>query len=168
MGKTNKMKSVLIIAIVWMLSSAALEAAQPEFDDLVRAISDEFHTRPMHIPFFGLVNLATFVARPGGVKHINLALFENLPANDRSIRRLSDALRSANRNWRPFVQVHGKGETVEVYMAQEGNDCKLLVATIETGEATVVELKLNPKAVQVWLREPEKSALHHHDRGEAY
>ena len=44
-------------------------------------------------------------------------------------------------------------------MAQERGDCKLLVVSIETGEVTVVELKLNPEALQVWLREPDAAAV---------
>jgi len=97
MGKTSKMKAALIVTAVWMCSCAVLEGADRGFDDIVRAISTQFHTRPPHLPFFGLVNFATFVA-------------------------------------------HG--------------DCRLLVLTVEAGEVTVVELKLNPKAIEAWLREP--------------
>jgi hypothetical protein len=43
-------------------------------------------------------------------------------------------------------------------MTQDRNDCKLLVAAIENSEVTIVELKLNPEALQVWLREPKAAA----------
>ena len=39
-------------------------------------------------------------------------------------------------------------------MAEERGDCRLLVLTVEAGEVTVVELKLNPEATEAWLREP--------------
>jgi hypothetical protein len=152
------MKAALIVVAAGMFSCAVMQGAERTFDDIVQAISDEFHTRPLHIPFLGLLNFAAFTTHPAGAKHIDLAVFENLPGKEGSIRRLSEAIRSAKRGWHPFVEVHGHAESVLVYIAEDGNDCKLLVASMEPGEVTVVELKLNPEALQVWLREPEKSA----------
>jgi hypothetical protein len=158
MGRTNRMKAVLMVAATWMLSCAVMQAAEREFTDVVRAISDQFHARPAHIPLFGLVNFATFVAHPAGVKHIDFALFENLDLSDYAARDIAETIRRANPDWLPFVRVQEHGETVFVYMAQDRSDCKLLVVTVETGEATVVEVTLNSEAVQAWLRQPEASA----------
>ena len=147
------MKAALIVTAVWMLSCAVVQGAERGFDDIVRAISDQLHTRPLHIPFFGLVNFATFVAHPAGVKHLDLAVFENLDLDDHGSRDLAEAIRVADGGWRavrPGAIV--AAETVLVYMAQERSDCKLLVVTLETGEGTVVEVKLNPEGMQVWLR----------------
>ena len=141
-----------------MLSCAALQGAQRGFDEIVRAISDQFHTRPLHIPFFGLVNAATFVARPAGVKHLDLALFENLNVGDEGERDIAKAILMTDGGWRPFVKVHGHAETILVFMAQDRGDCQLLVVAIESGEATVVELKLNPEGLQEWLRDPDTAA----------
>jgi hypothetical protein len=167
------MKAALTVAVGIMFSCAVLEGAEREFNDLVRAISDQFHTSPLHIPFLGLVNLATFVAHPAGVKHVDIAVFENLDVNEDAARDVAKAISKAgDHGWRPFVQVrswkHGHDETVMVYMGDTGADCKLLVLTVEPGEATVVEVKLNPEALQVWLNHPEDAALHRHDRREAF
>jgi hypothetical protein len=167
------MKAALMVAAGWMLSCAVLQGAEREFDDIVRAISDQFHTRPLHIPFLGLLNLATFVAHPAGVKHLDIAVFENLDVDGHAARDVAEAIRkSADHSWRPFVQVrswnHGHDETVIVYMGDAGADCKLLVMTLEPGEATVVEVKLNPEGLQVWLNRPEDAAVHHHDRRQAF
>jgi hypothetical protein len=159
MGKTSKMKAALILIAVWMLSCAVMQGAERGFDDIVRAISDQFHTRPLHIPFFGLVNFATFVAQPAGVKHLDFAVFENLELDDRGSKDLAQAIRMADGGWEPFVRVHSHAETVLVYMAEQRSDCKLLVVTVETGEVTVVELKLNPEAMQAWLRAPDAEAV---------
>jgi hypothetical protein len=159
MGKTSKMKATLVLTAVWMLSCAVMQGAERGFDDIVRAISDQFHTRPMHIPFFGLVDFATSVAHPAGVKHLKLAVFEHLDLDDRGSRDLAEAIRMADGGWEPFVQVHGRGELVLVYMAQERSDCKLLVVSVETAEVTAVELELNPEAMQVWLRAPDAEAV---------
>jgi len=135
-----------------------LQGAERGFDEIVQVISDQFHTRPLHIPFFGLVNAATFVARPAGVKHLNLAVFENLNVDDEGERDIAKAILMTDGGWRPFVKVHGHAETILVFMAQDRGDCKLLVVAIESGEATVVELKLNPEGLQAWLRDPDRAA----------
>ena len=51
-----------------------------------------------------------------------------------------------------------------VYMRMEGSDCKFLVTSIEPNEATVVQLKLNPEALQKWLVSPRETAGHHWGR----
>jgi hypothetical protein len=163
------MKAALIVAAGWMLCCVVVQGAERGFDDIVRVISDQLHARPLHIPFFGLVNLATSVARPAGVKHIDLAVFENLDLDEHAARHVAEAIRSADGSWKPFIQVrsrnHGHEETVIVFIADSGDakrDFKLLVTTIEPEEATVVELKLNPEGLQVWLNRPEDTALHQH------
>jgi hypothetical protein len=157
------MKTALIVAAGWMLCGAVVQGAEHEFNDIVRAISDELHTRPLHIPFFGLVNLATSVAHPAGVKHLDLAVFEDLDLDDHAVKDLAEVIRkSAGGRWKPFVQVRSHEETVIVYMQEDRADCKLLVTTVETGEVTLVEVKLDPEGLQVWLNHPESTALHQH------
>src|SRR5215831_15737394 len=94
---------------VALFASASALAADRDFQDIVDAISDEFHTRPIHIPLFGLVNVVTFVARPAGTKHVNLAVFENLGRPGASRRDPGAVIRSSvGSSWRPFVQVQSK------------------------------------------------------------
>jgi hypothetical protein len=126
MERTSKMRAALLVALILMLSCAVLQGAERGFDDIVRAISEEPHTRPLHVPFLGLVNVATFVARPAGVKHLDLALFDNLDLDDHAVRGLAETLGSLGGNWHPFVRVRGHGETVLVYMAQERNEMPVL------------------------------------------
>jgi len=156
------MKAALVVAAGWMLSCAVVQGAERGFDDIVRAISDQLHTRPMHIPFFGLVNLATFAVHPTGVKHIDLAVFENLDVDEHTARGIAEVMRDTDGGWKPFVQVrswkHGDEQTVIVYMAADRSDCKLLVMTLEPHEATVVEVRLNPEGLQAWLNHPEETA----------
>jgi hypothetical protein len=157
------MKTALVVAVSWMLSCAVVQGAERGFDDIVRAISDELHARPVHIPFFGLVNFATAVAHPAGVKHVDIAVFDDLDLDEHAVRGVAEVIRkSASGRWRPFVQAQSREQTVIVYMEEDRPDCKLLVTTIETGEVTLVEVKLNPEGLQVWLNEPGKTALHNH------
>ena len=57
------MKFVPVLALLGALSA---QAADREFREVVNVISDEFHTRPMSIPMFGLVNLVTATVHPAG------------------------------------------------------------------------------------------------------
>jgi hypothetical protein len=155
------MKSLLLVVI----AAASAQAADREFTEVVRVISDEFHTRPTSIPLFGLVNVFTAAVHPAGTKHIDLAVFEHLGSHDREGRNLSESILNAvGRSWRPFVQVrsrrNGHEETVLVYMRQQGKDWKLLVTAVEQNEATVVQLLLNPDAIARWIASPERSARH--------
>jgi hypothetical protein len=158
------MKAALMVAAGWMLSGAVLQGAEGEFNDIVRAISDELHARPLHIPFFGLLSLATFAAHPAGVKHIDLAVFENPDVADSTAGDVGEAIRrSARRSWRPFLRVrswnHEHQETVLVYIADDGLNYRLLVTTLEPGEATVVEVKLDPERLSELCRDRRLGGL---------
>lgn len=149
------MKAALIVAAGWMLSCAVLDAAERRFDDIVRVISDQLHSRPMHIPFFGLVNFATFVAHPAGVKHVDLAFFDKLDLDEHTVHDVAEAIRASDGRWKPFVRVqswkNGHDESILIYMTGDSRDCKLLVVSLEPAEATVVEVNLNPEGLEAFL-----------------
>jgi hypothetical protein len=148
-----------------LLSAISAQAADREFTEVVRVISDEFHTRPTSVPFFGLVNVFAAAIRPAGTRHIDLAVFEHLSSHDREGRNLPESILSAvGRSWKPFVQVrsrrNGYQETVLVYLRQEGKEWKLLVTAVDRDEATVVQLLLNADALARWMASPERCARH--------
>jgi len=158
------MRAVPVFAAC-LLSALSAQAADREFAEVVRTISDEFHTRPTSIPMFGLVNLVTAAVHPAGTRHIDLAVFEHLSTHDREGRNLPESILNAvGRSWKPFVQVrsrkNGYEETVLVYMRQDGKDWKLLVTAVERDEATVVQLLLNADALARWMASPEHYARH--------
>jgi hypothetical protein len=159
------MRAIPVFAALGLLGALSAQAADREFTEVVRTISDEFHARPTSIPMFGLVNLVTAAVHPAGTRHIDLAIFEHLSSHDREGRNLSESILNAvGRSWKPFVQVrshkNGYEETVLVYMRQEGKEWKLLVTAVEHDEATVVQLLLNADALARWMASPEHYARH--------
>ena len=160
------MKTICVLLAASAFVPTAARAADREFRDVVEAISDEFRTRPLRIPFMGLANAVAFVARPAGTRHIDIAVFENLETRNRTGRDLPDAVRRAvGGSWKPFLQIRstrddGSEENVLVYMRQDGRDWKLLVATLQRRDATVVQLRLNADALQRWLKDPLESVRH--------
>ncbi len=147
-------------AAACLLLTLPASAADREFRSVVDAISNEFHSHPLHIPMFGLVNAVAFVVRPAGAKHIDLAVFEDLDTRGSDGRALAATIRGAvGGSWKPFVQTRSDREVVSVYMRPEGNDWRLLVVSIERHEATVVQLQLNPDGLQRWLTFPRESVM---------
>ncbi len=148
-----------ILSVVCTLTcSAALNAADKQFKEVVRTISVELDTRPVHIPLMGLVNVAAFVIRPAGTKHMDVAVFENVN-EDHDGREVARRIRKAvGDDWKPYVQTSSRDEIAMVYLRPEGkSDIRLLVATVGSNEATVVQLKLNPDALARWLKTPRES-----------
>lgn len=165
------MRFIPALIAACLAGAMSAQAADREFTEVVRAISDEFHTRPMSIPMFGLVNVVAAAVHPAGTRHIDLAIFEHLSSHDREGRNISESILGAvGRSWKPFVQVRshrdGREETVLVYMRQEGKEWKLLVTAIDRDEATVVQLLLNAEALARWMNSPEHCARHWNDTTE--
>lgn len=151
--------SAVLISLA--LSAFTANAADRDFRDIVRAIADEYHTEPTHIPLMGLINTVAFVARPAGTKQLDIAVFENLNTQGREGARVAARIHQiVGASWKPFVEVRStrNEETTLVYMRPEGHDCRLLVTSIERNEATVVELRLNPAALRRWLDNPAEHA----------
>jgi hypothetical protein len=137
---------------------ARANAADREFKDVVAAISEEFQTKPMHIPLMGLVSGVVKVVHPMGTKQLDVAMFEDLDASKGSGRNLAESVRSAVGRWKqPMVQDHemrnGQDQTVLVYMFEKGKDVNVLTVMIERDEAVVTEVRLNPEVMQKWLSE---------------
>ncbi len=139
-----------------MFVCGCASAADHEFNDVVKAISEQFDTKPMHIPFMGLAKFVVKVAHPAGTKQLNIAIFENLNEDRGSGIDLLDSVRLAvGKAWQPFVQVRGQhDDNVLVYMVGKGSDVRLLVVTAQHDETVVVEVRANPEALQKWMNAP--------------
>ncbi len=138
-------------------------AVDRDFNDIVRLLAGEFRSRPERIPLFGLVNMVTFVARPAGTSHIDLAMFHDIQKHGPVGRNVSGLIEdTVGRGWAPFVRVRsrhkGFEEMVLVYLRTEGRDCRILLTAIERDEATVIQLRLNPEGLQRWIAAPLESA----------
>jgi hypothetical protein len=135
---------------------ARANAADREFKDVVAAISEEFQTKPMHIPLMGLVSGVVKVVHPAGTKQLDVAMFQDLDASKGSGRNLAESVRSAVGRWmQPMVQDHekrnGQDQTVLVYMFEKGKDANVLTVIVEKDEAIVTEVRLNPEVMSKWL-----------------
>jgi hypothetical protein len=153
------MKSLRILLLVIATASLAC-AGDREFKGVVHAMESNYGVHHMHIPLLGVV---MFLTRPAGFGGMKLAVFEGFPAltDTSEVDRLVEgALGPA---WHPFVRVRsrggkGNGESTVIYMNPAEGSMKMLVVSVESSEATVVELKVNQKTMREWFHDTDEDA----------
>jgi hypothetical protein len=157
------MKARMAGAVLAMLmASGAAFGGDAEFDRIVKAIESHYGTRPQHIPFMGAANLFLKAAHPEGAAGIKLAVFEGLkdlhtaedPADWRERDHLMDKV--AGSSLHPMIRVHSRhdGEATYIFMGPSGKFTRLLIATFERNEATVIEVKANIETLMQSLDDP--------------
>jgi hypothetical protein len=150
------MKSLRVIALV--LCASNLFSADRGFNEVVNTIETTYGVRHMHIPLLGV---ALFFVRPDGVRCRKLAVFENFhgPVDAVEASRLIEG--SLGPDWHPFVRVHSKGsngETTLIYANPSGHKMRMMVVSLESSEATVVEVNIPDYSISKWLKEPGEEA----------
>jgi hypothetical protein len=148
------------IAVAGLLTAFALPASaeDADFRFIASRIESEYQTRRADIPLFGI---ARFMARPFGVRGLDLAIWQEL-SYDRTggpaaLEELVSA--AAGRGWRPMVRAHSrdKRELVQVFAKPEGKHVHLLVIAIED-DAVMVHVKVNPDRLSWLLNKPSAIA----------
>ena len=158
------MKTRIFAAVLMaLMASGSVFAGDAEFERIVKAIESHYGTKPLHVPFMGMANFVVKVAHPEGVAGFKMAVFENLrdlkseadPAAWRERDRLMDSLSGSHLH--PMVRVHSRhdGEATYIFMGEAGKSSRLLIATFERNEATVIEVKANIETLLKSLEEPE-------------
>lgn len=157
---------VFAAAVTVLMASGAAFGGDAEFDRIVKAIESRYGTRPLHIPFLGVANFFVKVARPEGASGFKLAVFEGLkdlksaadPGEWRARDRFMDTL--AGPNLHPLVRVHSRRDAEATYIfmgpaSKSSRSTRVLIATFQRNEATVIEVKANIETLLQSLQEPE-------------
>jgi hypothetical protein len=148
------------IVLAGLLCCLPLAAGDREFDGLVRRIEARYETDQVRIPLFGLVNFFVKVIRPAGTTDLRLAVFEDmrrpLVDGDEFTHLVAEGLGPA---WRPFVRVESplKNEWTSIYADACGKRLRLLIATMERQEATLIRVHLNTDATVRWVSDPVRT-----------
>lgn len=148
------------LLVTFLAVSSAAVAGDAEFDRVVKAIESHYGVKQTHIPLLGVANLLIKVKRPEGASEFKLAVFEDLDSTrasgdpdelDRVMKGISlPALH-------PLVRVHCRrdGNATYIYASEAGHSGKILIATFERREATVVQVKLDMNVLIKMLDDPE-------------
>ncbi len=106
----------------------------------------------------GLANLAVKVVHPAGTTGFKLAVFEDLKSSRQDQIELDSFMSGiSSAGLQQLVRVHSRrnGESTYIFMGDAGKSTKLLIATFERNEATVVEVKVNMDTLLRMINQPE-------------
>jgi hypothetical protein len=169
--KRSKGQFLMVAAMV--LAGLALPArafADDDFGRIVHHIEANYHVHRQHRWVMGLAGFTVKFWHIAGVKSLKGAIFENQPfVNVASDTRFDEVVRAAmDSGWQPLIQSWDRhsGERTYIY-AQEvssknGKDMKLLLVSLESNEAVVLQVKVDPKKLDEFIE--ETSAGHHRNR----
>lgn len=150
------------LAILGIVCALPIALPASEFDWIVREFSREIGVNPTKIPFFGLARFMVAVARPAGASDLHLAIFEHPDIAPDLFSTFADEAVVAD-GWRPVVRVRERnGETSNVYARQDDRKhLRLLIATLDRDDATVVEVRIQPQELIKFIDEHDRNARNH-------
>jgi hypothetical protein len=137
-----------------LATCTALSGADREFDQIVKGIERQYGVKPNHIPLLGVGNLLLKTTHPQGVSGFRIAVFEDLAGAEGFFAVMNGV---GDSNLHPVVQVQSRfnRESTYVFAGSPGKSTRLLVATLENGQATVIEVKADLNALLQLLRDPD-------------
>jgi len=162
--KTLSFACGLIIAVLFAPAQRAL--ATDDFGNIVHHIETNYHVHRQHRWVMGLAGFTVKFWHFAGVKSLKGAIFENQPfVNAASDTRFDEVVRAAmDSGWQPMVQTWDRhtGERTYIYAQDLGKDMKLLVVNLESNEAVVLQLKVDPKKLNDFIKEASVGSHHGH------
>jgi hypothetical protein len=137
--------------------------ARDDFGKIVHHIEANYHVHRQHRWVMGLAGFTVKFWHIAGIKSFKGAIFENQPfVNAASDMRFDEVIRAAmDSGWQPLVQSWDRhtGERTYIYAQDLGKDMKVLVVNLESNEAVVLQVKVDPKKLNDFIE--ETSAGHH-------
>jgi len=164
----NKSLSLAYGLIIAVLVAPAQSAfARDDFGKIVHHIEVNYHVHRQHRWVMGLAGFTVKFWHVAGVKSLKGAIFENQPfVNAASDTQFDEVVRAAmDSGWQPLVQSWDRhsGERTYIYAqevsSKKGSDMKLLVVSLESNEAVVLQVKVDPKKLNDFIE--ETSGGHH-------
>jgi hypothetical protein len=159
------MKQVLFLLLAsLLLVSTGCSAAGNDFDSVVSGVEHQYSVRAQRVPLMGLASVCAMIKTRGGVNHLRVAEFDNIPAIKG--RDLDTLLRSRLGNeWQPIVREMAggdrSGDQSVILVRPNGSSMGMFVADYDQGELDLVGMELNGAALARWLRNPEQQSSFH-------
>lgn len=170
MSQSKSFSSVAFgLVFAGLLFAAAPQAlAKDDFGQIVRHIETQYHVHRQHRFLLGVAGFTVRFWHFAGVKNFKGAIFENQPfLNAGSDVRFDQVVRAAmNSGWQPLVQEFDRhsGERTYIYAQDMGRDLKVLAVVLESNEAVVIQVKVDPDKLQDFIREAGMGRGHRDQR----
>ena len=143
--------------------------AKDDFGQIVKHIEVTYHVHRQHRWVMGMAGFVVKFWHVAGVKNFKGAIFENQPfVNAASDTRFDEVVRAAmNSGWQPMVQSWDRrsGERTYIYAQDLGKDLKVLVVNLESDEAVVIQVKVDPNKLDEFVREAGVGRHHEPRKG---
>jgi hypothetical protein len=166
MIRNSNTLSFACLMLVGLFTSAQNAFAKDDFGNIVHHIEANYHVHRQHRWVMGLAGFTVKFWHVAGVKNFKGAIFENQPfVNAASDTRFDQVVRAAmDSGWQPLVQTWDRhtGERTYIYAQDLGKDMKVLVVSLESNEAVVLQVKVDPKKLNGFIE--ETSSGHHRNR----
>jgi hypothetical protein len=166
MIRNSKTLTFACMMLAGFFTTAQNAFARDDFGKIVHYIEAKYHVHRQHRWVMGLAGFTVKFWHIAGVKSFKGAIFENQPfVNAASDTRFDEVVRAAmDSGWQPLVQSWDRhtGERTYIYAQDLGNDMKVLVVNLESNEAVVLQVKVDPKKLNDFIE--ETNAGHHRNR----
>jgi hypothetical protein len=150
--------TTLLIAFALLLALATPAfAADLDFNRLVSGVERRYQVRHEHILLIGFASFCTRIYTHGGVKGLRIADFENsgtrISADDFDAY-LHEQL---GESWNVIVRSHERAtnEDTIIYARANGKNFLLLIADVENGELSLVNVGINGDKLPKWVNDHE-------------
>lgn len=148
--------------ILLLLASAGTAMCADQFDQIVSTIESHYGVKRLHIPLMGLAGFVVKVAHPAGASGFKLAVFPDMGSAsgygdwddlDSMFERL------AGSGLHPVVKVRSRhGEATYIFTGEIRKNTRLLIATFDHNEATVVEATVTMDRLLQTLGAPQDAS----------
>ncbi|HEY7404106.1 MAG TPA: hypothetical protein VIB39_11335 [Candidatus Angelobacter sp.] len=158
--RRNRLRFSTAIGAVLLAALFALPQpaqAKDDFGQIVKHIEVTYHVHRQHRFVMGMAGFVVKFWHIAGVKNFKGAIFENQPfvnaANDTEFDHVVRA--AMDSGWQPMVQEWDRhsGERTYIYAQNLGKDLKVLVVSLESDEAVVIQVKVDPNKLDEFVRE---------------
>jgi len=167
MISSSKTLTFACLILAALLAPAPSAFARDDFGKIVHHIESNYHVHRQHRFVMGLAGFTVRFWHIGGVKSLKGAIFENQRfTNAASDTRFDEIVRAAmDSGWQPLVQSWDRrtGERTYIYAQDLGKDMKVLVVTLESNEAIVLQVKVDPRKLDEFIEETSPGR-HHRNR----
>lgn len=163
----SRSKHPLVVTVPAFVLALSLPgwARDREFSAAVHHIESTYHVHRSHRFLMWGVGMIVKVAHPEGVSSLRLAIFEDQKFSgagddmqftsllEKSLRQTSDEF--GTEAWQRMVRVWSRheGERTYIYARPRGNDLELFIVALETDEAVVLKLRMNPDKLDEFVNE---------------
>jgi hypothetical protein len=158
------MNCCLPLAALFVCLALPISTWASDVGRVVQAMESEIGLHHTRIPMLGMAMFVARVASGFQMPGVELALFEDARLSEHSPQELESALaRALGPEWSPFVKSvsHHGSEQNWIYVRQDRKRLQMFIATVETNELSLVEVKVSEREMRKWINHTDEMARRH-------